>query len=71
MMDRFNSNNQPLTSASADLPAYKRSPQRITITVSWRLHQKLLARSGMEGRSLSNLAAHLLETCFPEVIASY
>lgn len=71
MMDRFNSNTQPLTSASADLPAYKRSPQRITITVNWRLHQKLLDRSGLEGRSLSNLAAHLLETVFCETTTSH
>lgn len=38
-----------------------RRPQRITITVSWATHRYLLERSQDEGRSLSNLAAHLLE----------
>lgn len=38
-----------------------RRPQRITITVPWQLHQSLLRRSDSEGRSLSNLAAWLLE----------
>jgi type II secretory pathway component PulK len=42
-------------------PAQFRRPQRISITVSWRLHQSLLQRSDLEGRSLSNLAAWLLE----------
>ena len=38
-----------------------RRPQRLTITVSWALHQYLLQRSDSEGRSLSNLSAWLLE----------
>jgi hypothetical protein len=29
--------------------------------MSWHTHQQLLERSGYEGRSLSNLCAHLLE----------
>ena len=37
------------------------SPQRITITVPAMTLKKLLNRSLVEGRSLSNLAAHLLE----------
>jgi hypothetical protein len=37
------------------------SPQRITITVSAMTLKKLLKRSLVEGRSLSNLAAFLLE----------
>jgi len=45
----------------ADVPAMRRKPQRITITISWGLYQRLLGRSDIEGRSLSNLAAHLLE----------
>jgi hypothetical protein len=40
-----------------------RSPQRISTTVSYQLHQRLLERSNREGRSLSNLAAFLLEQC--------
>jgi hypothetical protein len=37
------------------------SPQRITITVPSMTLKKLLKRSLVEGRSLSNLAAFLLE----------
>ena len=37
------------------------SPQRITITVPAKTLKKLLKRSLVEGRSLSNLAAFLLE----------
>jgi hypothetical protein len=37
------------------------SPQRITITVPAMTLKKLLNRSLVEGRSLSNLAAYLLE----------
>jgi hypothetical protein len=42
-----------------------RHPQRISISVSWALHQRLVAQSDWEGRSLSNLAAHLLELGCP------
>jgi hypothetical protein len=37
------------------------SPQRITITVPAMTLKKLIRRSAEEGRSLSNLAAFLLE----------
>ncbi len=39
----------------------QRKPQRMTITVSWALMDRLQKRADLEGRSLSNLAAHLLE----------
>lgn len=39
------------------------SPQRITITVPAITLKKLLKRSLVEGRSLSNLSAYLLEQC--------
>ena len=39
-----------------------RSPKRITITLPQGAYQQLLDRSDQEGRSLSNLAAYLLET---------
>jgi hypothetical protein len=46
----------------------RRTPQRITITVNWSLHQRLQQRCDHEGRSLSNLAAHLLELgCVPRI----
>lgn len=41
-------------------PAF-RAPRRITITVPYGAYQRLLERSELEGRSLSNLAAYLLE----------
>jgi hypothetical protein len=56
---------QPVSSTAtrqSPLPALmQRTPQRISITISWQLHQRLLQRSDAEGRSLSNLAAFLLE----------
>lgn len=48
------------SSAQAN-PAF-RSPRRITITVPYGTYQRLLERSELEGRSLSNLSAYLLET---------
>lgn len=44
-----------------ELSRMQRTPQRVSITLNWQLHQRLLERSDQEGRSLSNLAAHLLE----------
>jgi hypothetical protein len=33
----------------------------VTTTLNWALHQQLQERADFEGRSLSNLIAHLLE----------
>lgn len=38
-----------------------RAPRRITITVPYEAYTRLMQRSDHEGRSLSNLAAFLLE----------
>jgi hypothetical protein len=38
-----------------------RKPKRITVTVPDQIYQTLLERSTREGRSISNLAAYLLE----------
>jgi hypothetical protein len=38
-----------------------RKPVRVAITVSYRVSEALAERSQVEGRSLSNLAAFLLE----------
>ena len=38
-----------------------RHPRRITATIPYTAYQRLLERSDEEGRSLSNLAAFLLE----------
>jgi len=46
---------------TASLQRVSRSPKRITITVSHHVCQHLLSLSDEQGRSTSNLAAHLLE----------
>lgn len=46
----------------AAVSAFPFDHRRITITVPFGAYQKLLQRSDQEGRSLSNLAAFLLET---------
>lgn len=38
-----------------------RHPRRISVTVSYAVHEALVARSNAEGRSVSNLCAFLLE----------
>lgn len=48
-----------LQQPAADL--LRRRPTRATVTLSWILHQRLQRRADEEGRSLSNLIAHLLE----------
>lgn len=42
-------------------PAF-RSPRRITITLPYNAFSSLQERSDQEGRSLSNLAAYLIES---------
>lgn len=42
-------------------PIHKRSPQRLTITMSWAAFERLSNRAQLEGRSLSNLGAWLIE----------
>jgi hypothetical protein len=39
-----------------------KKPQRITITLPYKTHEELIKRSNEDGRSLSNLAAYLLES---------
>ena len=43
------------------LRVLKRQPRRISITLSFHVHEALLKRSEEEGRSVSNLCAFLLE----------
>jgi hypothetical protein len=40
---------------------FVRSPKRLTITIPFSTFEKIISRSNEEGRSLSNLAAYLLE----------
>lgn len=46
---------------AARMDLLRRRPQRITFTAPWHLAQQLQERADFEGRSLSNLIAHLLE----------
>ena len=48
----------------------KRCPRRITTTIPNTVFSSLEQRSLREGRSLSNLAAHLLECALLEVASS-
>lgn len=43
-----------------------RKPQRVSITIPQSVYEYLLKRSNQEGRSLSNLAANLLEIAAQE-----
>jgi hypothetical protein len=54
---------QTMPSASLQPTAnlLQRKPTRITFTACWQLHHTLQQRADQEGRSLSNLIAHLLE----------
>ena len=49
----------PLAAGPASL--LHRKPGRVSITIPWGLRQSLQTRADEEGRSLSNLMAHLLE----------
>jgi hypothetical protein len=46
---------------TANLSYLSRRPQRLTITVSHSVAQHLIEQSNDQGRSISNLAAYLLE----------
>ena len=50
----------PTTAGQAAM-VLRRKPQRVTTTINWQLYQRLQERADIEGRSLSNLMAHLLE----------
>ena len=42
-------------------PQQFRKPQRLTITVSWVVFERLAKRANHEGRSMSNLSSYILE----------
>lgn len=65
-MERFNPLGDRPAMGPPDLGPIGRHPQRISITLSWALHERLVKRSVQEGRSLSNLAAFLLEASCPD-----
>jgi hypothetical protein len=57
--------DNPSPVAARANPAF-RSSQRLTITVAQATLEALVNRSSFEGRSLSNLAAYLLEAAMEE-----
>jgi hypothetical protein len=58
MNNRINGEQRPLQSTEDRLDSHK----RISITLPRNAYEQLVKRSDYEGRSLSNLAAFLLET---------
>jgi hypothetical protein len=50
----------------ANLSIHQRAPKRISITLALQPYERLQTRSDWEGRSLSNLAAYLLEQALTE-----
>lgn len=61
-MSRFNKQPALMASGAAAPPPMQRTSQRVTITLSWAVHQRLQERCDLEGRSFSNLAAYMLES---------
>ena len=56
--------SQPQRGSVAAVPAselMRRHPVRISAAIPWGLHQRLQDQAAIDGRSLSNLIAHLLE----------
>ena len=51
---------------TASLSYISRRPQRLTITVSHHVAEHLINQSNDQGRSISNLAAYLLERAITE-----
>lgn len=53
------------SSRTPGVPGFERlsrKPQRVTVTLPWMLRNRLQRRADEEGRSLSNLISHVLET---------
>jgi hypothetical protein len=47
-----------------------RAPRRVTITLNYAAYKGLESRSGVEGRSMSNLAAFILENALTRDLRS-
>jgi hypothetical protein len=56
----------PIPIMTANLSYLSRRPQRLTITVSHYVAENLIQQSTDQGRSISNLAAYLLERALTE-----
>ena len=57
--------SQPRGGRQPAVDVMRRKPTRISATLPWGLAQRLQERAAYEGRSLSNLIAHLLELATP------
>lgn len=63
---------QPLGAAerfaapASTVEPWRRRPQRVTATITWKARQALQERADQEGRSLSNLISYLLEQSLSE-----
>ena len=58
----------PPAGRGTDVPPGLRKPRRITITIPEIIYCQLLEFSNSQGRSISNLAAYLLEHSVQEVL---
>lgn len=52
---------------TANFALASRRPQRLTITVSHHVAEHLVEQSNSQGRSMSNLAAYLLEVALGDM----
>lgn len=66
LMTAFSSNFHQGKQIQSIPSIFTRKPSRVTITIPWSLRQSLDKRSDLEGRSLSNLIAYLLEKALSE-----
>ena len=57
-----NHHQHTMPNTTSGLARLQRRPVRVTATMPAALHEQLLQRSDVEGRSLSNLIAYLLES---------
>jgi len=60
-MTSFSQPQRGIAAAVSASERMMRKPQRLCTTVSWQTAQLLQERADYEGRSVSNLIAHLLE----------
>lgn len=63
----LSSDNPAKPMAKQGRPAVFRAPRRISITLPEHPYRQLVERSNREGRSISNLAAFLLEQAIHEL----
>jgi hypothetical protein len=60
-MSPFSQGQLPPSLAASAKELMKRTPRRISATFNWQTAQRLQERADLEGRSVSNLVAFLVE----------